>query len=96
MYTDPTGKLYSTLGMIKTLSLGTAPKYIEEKSMLGLIGKAIWKGLTWGSPIGGGDIRRVGGEFLFVNGEVGWCHRMKTTRDHVEVDELKKVMGLDN
>ena len=26
---------------------------------------------------------------------VTWCHRMKTTRDHVEIPELMEVLGLD-
>lgn len=26
--------------------------------------------------------------------DVTWCHRMKTTRDHAEVDELKTLLGL--
>lgn len=46
----------------------------------------------------GGDSWQVGGEFLFVkkgeNWEVEWCHRMKTTRDHTEMGELKKVLGV--
>lgn len=27
---------------------------------------------------------------------VGWCHRMKTTRDHTEVPELRKILGMDS
>ncbi|KAL0476145.1 AhpC/TSA antioxidant enzyme domain-containing protein [Neurospora intermedia] len=27
--------------------------------------------------------------------KVTWCHRMKTTRDHVEIPELMEVLGLD-
>jgi hypothetical protein len=26
---------------------------------------------------------------------VTWCHRMKNTRDHVEIPELREVLGLD-
>ncbi|KAF3073326.1 Thioredoxin-like protein AAED1 [Trichoderma lentiforme] len=27
---------------------------------------------------------------------ITWCHRMKTTRDHVEIPELMEVLGLDS
>ncbi len=57
-----------------------------------------------------GDMSVNGGEFLFVResvmGEesladaetawrVRWCHRMRNTRDHTEVDHLKTVLGLN-
>ena len=52
-----------------------------------------------------GDLSVNGGEFLFwrdgpigpkVSGEwkVGWCHRMRNSRDHTEVEELKRHIGL--
>lgn len=28
--------------------------------------------------------------------KITWCHRMKTTRDHVEMPELMEVLGLDS
>lgn len=43
----------------------------------------------------GGDFRQVGGEFLFENGKVTWCHRMRNTRDHAEIPDLRKHLGLD-
>lgn len=43
----------------------------------------------------GGDFYQVGGEFLFENERVTWCHRMKNTRDHAEIPEMRKVLGLD-
>jgi len=42
----------------------------------------------------GGDLWQVGGEFLFENNTVKKCHRMTTTRDHIEMDELKLWIGL--
>ncbi len=47
-----------------------------------------------GLALKGGDQKQVGGEFLFEGGEVRWCHRMRNTRDHVEVPELREVLGL--
>lgn len=80
--------------MLKTLTLGEKPKYLADQGPFELLKKSVVQVCKWGSPLQGGDIQQVGGEFLFVNGEVGWCHRMKTTRDHIEVESLKQVMGL--
>lgn len=41
-----------------------------------------------------GDYKQNGGEYLFEDGELKWCHRMRTTSDHAEVKELKQVLGL--
>lgn len=43
----------------------------------------------------GGDYWQVGGEFLFENGEAKWSHRMSNTRDHAEVPQIRKQLGLD-
>lgn len=43
----------------------------------------------------GGDYWQVGGEFIFEKGEAKWCHRMSNTRDHAEVPQIRKELGLD-
>ena len=43
----------------------------------------------------GGNFHQVGGEFMFENERVTWCHRMKNTRDHAEIPEMRRVLGLD-
>lgn len=132
VYTDPTSSLFDSLGMVKTLALGTKPAYIKNSLARGILAgisqglRAMPKGLALKS----GDNRQVGGEFLFEPldlatpmatplderpnmGTIGdqgqldeserpveekrvtWCHRMKKTRDHAEIPELKKVLGLD-
>jgi hypothetical protein len=103
--------------MARTLNLGNKdPDYIHHTLVSGMV-KSIAQGLrriASGDALQAGDIRQVGGEFLFEvvggdtrltnpksgNGavtrlEVGWCHRMKNTRDHAELPELRKVLGLD-
>lgn len=48
------------------------------------------KSLTMGGPPG-----QNGGEFLFdAEGKLVWTHRMQSTQDHVEVEELMKVLGM--
>ena len=41
-----------------------------------------------------GDYKQNGGEYLFENGDLKWCHRMKTTSDHAEIKAVKEVLGL--
>lgn len=43
----------------------------------------------------GGNIFQIGGEFLFEEGEVVWCHRMRNYRNHAEVDVIRRVLELD-
>lgn len=43
----------------------------------------------------GGNLMQIGGEFLFEEGEVVWCHRMRNMRDHVEVKVVRKLLELD-
>ncbi|KAI9715209.1 MAG: hypothetical protein M1828_001035 [Chrysothrix sp. TS-e1954] len=42
----------------------------------------------------GGPILQVGGEFLFEDGRLLWCHRMRNIRDHAEVRDIKRVLDL--
>lgn len=46
--------------------------------------------------IKGGNVFQIGGEFLFEDGEVMWCHRMKNYRNHAEVSVIRKVLELDD
>ena len=46
--------------------------------------------------IKGGNIFQIGGEFLFEEGEVLWCHRMRNYRNHAEVSVIRKVLELDD
>lgn len=117
VYADPTQKLYSALDMTRTLSLGHKdPAYINHTLVSGAL-KSIYQGLKRigsGDVLQAGDLRQVGGEFLFEvtgagvsaekaksgNGDlkklaVTWCHRMKNTRDHAEIPELRKILGLE-
>lgn len=119
IYTDPSRKLFDSLGMIKTLQLGPRPAY-TRKSMASTVVSGVLQGLKQvksGLATKSGDHRQVGGEFLFEPIEINspiptpneekqeleygpeektinWCHRMKSTRDHSEIPELKKLLGI--
>ena len=96
IYADPTKKLYDLLGMTRTLSLGNkTPEYVKSSVPVTTI-KSFWQTLRAGRDmLKGGDFYQVGGEFMFEAERVTWCHRMKNTRDHAEILEMRKVMGLD-
>jgi hypothetical protein len=44
----------------------------------------------------GGNVFQIGGEFLFEEGEVVWCHRMKNYRNHAEVSVIRRMLELDD
>ncbi|KAM0722523.1 hypothetical protein Q7P37_001964 [Cladosporium fusiforme] len=46
--------------------------------------------------IKGGNLFQIGGEFLFNDGDVVWCHRMKNYRDHAEINVIRRVLELDD
>ncbi|KAA8896038.1 hypothetical protein FN846DRAFT_966810 [Sphaerosporella brunnea] len=90
-YSDPSGGVYDALSMSKSLALGEKPKYIST----GMI-SAVWHGIMGGikgGPTKGGNITRIGGEFLWVDQKLVWCHRMKNTRDHLEVEQVVKLFN---
>ncbi|PKY04593.1 hypothetical protein P168DRAFT_317647 [Aspergillus campestris IBT 28561] len=108
IYADPTRQLYHDLGLVSTWDLGPQPDYIK-KSMPRIVIESIVQALKHvpsGLAHKGGDSKQIGGEFLFEPVEAGstegdaaekqvtWFHRMTTTRDHTEVPELKKVLGI--
>ena len=96
IYADPTRKLYQELQMISTKSPGSRPDY-QQRSILSISIESIFQGLSRGrNALKGGDFWQVGGEFLIKDGETLWCHRMSSTRDHTEVPELRKILGLDD
>ncbi|KAI8943142.1 hypothetical protein NX059_001172 [Plenodomus lindquistii] len=95
IYAEPTRKLYDHLGMTRTFELGSKPAYMQTNMLINSV-QSIFQGLSTGkNALKGGDMKQVGGEFLFENGECIWAHRMKTTRGHAEVSELRQLIGLD-
>jgi hypothetical protein len=96
IYADPTRKLYDILGMTRTLHLGPKPAYIHTNLLINSV-QSIFQSLGTGkNALKGGDFKQVGGEFLFEGGDCTWAHRMKNTRDHAEVSDLRKLIGLDD
>ncbi|CAD0038438.1 hypothetical protein D6C86_07954 [Aureobasidium pullulans] len=89
IYTDPSRVTYDTLGMTCNLGLGKKPNYITNSLMGTLIGtgNTLMTLLT-----DSGKKSQNGGELIWVDGEIKWARRMQNTRDHVEVEELERVL----
>ncbi|KAG8526737.1 uncharacterized protein KY384_008166 [Bacidia gigantensis] len=106
IYADPTTRLYKTLRLGRTLNLGNkSPQYMQHTSIPRLALRSIWQELRSGKNLfRGGDYTQVGGEFLFEPSDtfqgvkavskVSWCKRMRNTRGHAEISELKNVLGI--
>lgn len=95
IYADPTRKLYDLLGMTRTLDLGKKPSYIQSNLLVTSVQSIIQSLKTGGNALKGGDFKQVGGEFLFEDGKCVWTHRMRNTRDHAEVSQLREILGLE-
>lgn len=95
IYADPTRKLYDVLGMISGLfGMSKQPDY-QKRGLPGMVIDSIYQSLSNGAgALKGGNVSQNGGEFVFEDGKVSWCHRMKNTRDHTEVVELQNIIGM--
>ncbi|KAK5106395.1 hypothetical protein LTS08_000514 [Lithohypha guttulata] len=103
MYADPSTKLYEALGMYKSLNMGDHnPGYIRRslaENMLASIMQGVRR-IPEGDVRGAGSWKTNGGEFLFEwqeqaeDWKLMWCHRMRNSRDHTEVEELSRIIGL--
>ncbi|KAI1808154.1 AhpC/TSA antioxidant enzyme-domain-containing protein [Daldinia bambusicola] len=68
VYADPTRRLYTELGMVRTLALGPRPAYMQGKSVAHTVVSGVVQGLKQvksGLATKMGDQKQVGGEFLF-------------------------------
>ncbi|KIW09220.1 uncharacterized protein PV09_00147 [Verruconis gallopava] len=97
IYSDPTKRLYKALGMKWVLRPGKNPQYMKGISSKAWVMSQVeeMNSIDERLKYRGGHMLWVGGEFLFRQSEVVWCHRMKTYRGHSEVDVIKKVLEID-
>ncbi|BGP16069.1 hypothetical protein JCM10213v2_004063 [Rhodosporidiobolus nylandii] len=95
VYADPTKKAYEVLGMtLRTLDMGKkAPEYMRGGVLGNVFGSIMsaFKMRTTASP---GDIKQLGGEFVFQDGQPIYTHRMENTRGHAPLAELLAAAGL--
>lgn len=94
IYADPSRELYDKLGMTSTLNSGAQPSY-QTSSFVSVVTKSFAQLVGSGSgALKGGSFSQVGGDFVFEDGKPAWCHRMRNTRDHTEIPQLKKLISL--
>jgi len=96
IYTDTTRTLYKLLGMTQSLDLGPSkPDYVQSGIVTGTL-KSMGNMIKAGTGgLKGGDYSQNGGEWVWdERGELIWCRRMKHTRDHAEVREVERVLGV--
>ena len=64
----------------------------QIKSIHNSLGNDPDNAITMKDVFRGGNIMQVGGEFLFEDGQVVWCHRMKNFRNH-EVERTRAPLS---
>ncbi|KAK5112850.1 hypothetical protein LTR85_011077 [Meristemomyces frigidus] len=105
IFADPSRALFKKLGMAVSMNIGSKrPEYMADISAPSwLYGQATTirkslkdpEGIRKRDIVRGGNPMQIGGEFLFDEGEVVWCHRMRNYRNHAEVAVLRKLLELD-
>ncbi|KAJ9626896.1 hypothetical protein H2203_003352 [Taxawa tesnikishii (nom. ined.)] len=99
IFADPSRKLFKRLGMSWSLDIGSKrPEYMKEISPPAWLLEQIRQvSKTRGmKKFKGGNWLQIGGEFLFQNGQVIWCHRMKNYRGHAEIQVLKQLLEIES
>ena len=82
--------------MTRSLDLGpTKPDYVQSGIVAGTL-KSMGNMIKAGTGgLKGGDYGQNGGEWVWdEHGKLIWCRRMRNTRDHAEVSEVKEVLGM--
>lgn len=106
IFADPSRQLFKKLGMHLSLNIGSSrPEYMKDISPLAwmkgqhtTIKKSLKEedGIRKRDVLRGGNPMQIGGEFLFDEGQVVWCHRMKHYRNHAEVKVLRRLLEIDD
>lgn len=91
---DPTRALYKQFGMTRSsMSPGKRSAYIRHGNAANV---AVSLKRNMAMPLKNpGDLNGLGGEFVVGPGmECSYAHRMRTTRDHAELNDILKAIGV--
>jgi len=97
IYTDPHRKLFKALKLHMSLNFGKRPEYLSEIHGAKTFYHTVDEMLK-GKPTDNwkmGNFMQNGGEFLFEDGQAVWCHRMRSVRDHAEINIIRRVLDMD-
>ncbi|EGG01628.1 uncharacterized protein MELLADRAFT_75587 [Melampsora larici-populina 98AG31] len=95
IYSDDTRQLFDELGMICNLSTGDEKLHGHySQGVVATVLHSIANGWRMGIKtfLQSGKISQLGGEFIFKDNECKFAHRMQNTRDHVEPEDLEKLI----
>lgn len=95
IYSDPSRQIYHHFGMhMSTMAAGPKPAYTKHGMTVNTL--ASLKRNTAMPLKNPGDLNGLGGEFVIGPGktECVYAHRMKNTRDHAELVDILKAIGM--
>lgn len=99
IFADPTRQIFKLLGMGISLNIlgPRRPEYMKDISLAGWMNGQLEElaKVKGKKKFRGGNLLQIGGEFLFEDGEVVWCHRMRNYRGHAEMDVIRRVLHVD-
>lgn len=97
IYADPSRELYKRMDFtVNALPIEKKAKYIEKWSPPSLV-KNILMSLGLAARARSKDAGKVtqnGGEVIWSNGELEYIHRMKHPGDHIETEDLDRLLKL--
>jgi hypothetical protein len=97
IYSDPSGKIYETLKMKRSIDGFTDPPPYTCESFSTALGKSLkqmWK-RGW-AGLKGGNWDQQGGEWIFQRGKLRYAHRMEGTSDHLTAERLCEILSVDH
>ena len=94
MYADPDRKLYKKLDFVTSMAKNkTKPDYLTVNPVLSFLTSLKQAFMSGTNATKGGKPSQNGGELVWLDGELVFLHRMRTTEDHLEVRYLDKVLS---
>ncbi|GAA5978771.1 hypothetical protein JCM11641_006172 [Rhodosporidiobolus odoratus] len=95
VYADLSKKSYEALGMtLRSLEAGKEkPEYQKSGFMSNVMG-SIMSAFKMKTVASSGDMKQLGGEFVFRQGQPVYTHRMENTRGHAPLNEVLAAAGL--
>ncbi|KAF2227535.1 AhpC/TSA antioxidant enzyme-domain-containing protein [Elsinoe ampelina] len=99
IFADPDRQIFKTLGMGITWNMlgPKRPEYMKDVNVLDWANGQVKEvaHVKGKKRFMGGNLFQIGGEFLFQEGQVVWCHRMRNYRGHAEMDVIRRILDIE-